>query len=518
MTLCSISRETGRQIGLLINRKGKIEYVIAGSPSEIVIPDLKRVRKGSGRLRGLRLVHTHLNNEPLSRDDLTDLVLLRLDLVAAIGSGARGEPQTMRMAYLNPDQASEEAWSLHEPEPFSRFSFPFLDFIQGLESELSKGAAGEKQAKGTRRAILVHISSLSRDRAQERLDELEQLGGTEMIETIDQALYSGVIHPKTLIGSGRMKDLIIKAMGLNIDLLLFDQELSPAQARWIGGLSDIPILDRTQLILQIFARRAFSKEGKLKVELAKLKYMLPRLGSRDDSLSRIRGGIGVRGPGETEIEVTRRRVKDNIQKIEKNLAKLSQGREQRRSKRKRSGIAQASIIGYTNAGKSTLLNALTNSEVLVEDKLFATLEPTSRRIRFPKSIEAVISDTVGFIRHMPKDLMDAFRSTLEELHDADLLLHLVDISSPHFVEEMKTVEEIIIQLGLERKPRCIVLNKIDLVTEEFTANETTRYNAIPISASKGVGLEKLQSEIVRRFAYKPAGQNNVVLTESDRPD
>ena len=411
----------------------------------------------------------------------------------------------------------KHVWTLHNPQPFAQFQFPFLEFIQGLETQLAKVAGGDVQ-KGARRAILVHISALPKEKAQEHLDELSQLGRTEKIVTVDSILLNGTEHPKTLIGTGRMKDLIIKAMALNIDLLLFDQELSPAQSRWISKLSDIPALDRTQLILQIFARRAFSKEGKLKVELARLKYMLPRLGARDDALSRIRGGIGVRGPGETVMEVSRRRVKDNIQKIERNLAKLSRGREQRRYKRKRSGIAQASIIGYTNAGKSTLLNALTNSEVLVEDKLFATLEPTSRRIRFPKSIEAVISDTVGFIRHMPKDLMDAFGSTLEELHDADLFLHLVDISSPHFKEELNTVDKIIFRLGLEKIPKRIVFNKIDLVTEEFSKNETARYNAIPVSASKGIGLDKLQSEIIKEFAHTSANLGSASANLERSPD
>jgi len=498
VTLCQISRQIGRQAGLLLDRRGRVDRVIIGTPSEIFIPDLTRARAGPGRLRGLRLVHTHLKNEPLSRDDLTDLALLRLDMVSAIGVTSGGEPKTIYSAHVSAENQAGPAWTLIDPAPFAQTSFRFLEFISDLESEVASGDRRITQS-GEGKAILAHISNLPKVEVTARMDELAELARTEQISAVDQVVYRGDAHPKSLIGSGRLKDLIIRSMSKGADMILFDNEMSPAQSRWIGKLAEIPVLDRTQLILRIFARRAFSKEGKLKVELAKLKYELPRVGAKDDSLSRIRGGIGVRGPGETTMEITGRRIKERIKKLSDSLEKLSRGRTQRRSLRKRSGIPHMAVIGYTNAGKSTLLNAMTNSKVLVEDKLFATLDPATRRVRFPENRDVVISDTVGFIRDLPDELLGAFRSTLEELKDADLLLHIVDISSPSFKREIETVEKILSSLGLDKIPRKLVFNKIDKTDPETAANEAERYNATGISALTGEGLADLAQDAGREL-------------------
>ncbi len=516
VTLCGISREINRQVGLLIDQRGKVTHVIVGTPGEIVIPDLSRTRSGGGRLKGLRLVHTHLKNEPLSRDDLTDLAMLRLDLVAAIGVGLRGKAESIHVAHINPGKDADPAWTKLDPVPFSKLELPFRDFIQGLESELARQDPRDSQSEG-RRAILVHISTLSRKEAAERLAELAELARTERIACIDRMIYRGKTHPSSLVGSDRMKDLIIYCMSSNIDTLLFDQELSPAQSRWIGGLTEMAVMDRTQLILRIFARRAFSKDGKLRVELARLRYLLPRIGSKDDAMSRIRGGIGVRGPGETSMEVSRRRIKERIQVIRERLERLSRGRKQRRSLRNQSGVPQVAIVGYTNAGKSTLLNALTNSDVLVEDKLFATLDPASRRIRFPRNLEMVISDTVGFIRDLPEGLMEAFRSTLEELNDADYLLHLVDISSGEFAAKLATVERTLVGLGLEKIPRKIVFNKIDLADPGIVANETARHDAIAVSAVNRAGLDDLIAEISDYFGGMKTKKGRVGRSKDGQP-
>jgi len=507
VTLCQISRQIGRQAGLLLDRRGRVERVIIGTPSEIFIPDLTRARAGPGRLRGLRLVHTHLKNEPLSRDDLTDLALLRLDMVSAIGVAPGGEPMTIYSAHVSAENQAGPAWTLIDPAPFSKTSFRFPEFISDLESEVASGDRRIVQS-GEGKAILAHISNLPEMEVTARMDELTELARTERIVAVDQVIYRGAAHPKSLVGSGRLKDLIIRSMSQGADMILFDNEMSPAQSRWIGKLAEIPVLDRTQLILRIFARRAFSKEGKLKVELAKLKYELPRVGAKDDSLSRIRGGIGVRGPGETTMEITGRRIKERIKKLSDSLEKLSRGRTQRRSLRKRSGVPHMAVIGYTNAGKSTLLNAMTNSKVLVEDKLFATLDPATRRVRFPENSDVVISDTVGFIRDLPDELLGAFRSTLEELNDADLLLHIVDISSPGFKREIETVEKILSGLGLDMIPRKLVFNKIDKIDPEMAANEAVRYNATGISALTGEGLACLVSEAREELTQTKAGRGD----------
>lgn len=505
VTLCQISREIGRQAGLLLDRRGRVEHVIVGTPAEIFIPELTRARAGSGRFRGLRLVHTHLKNEPLSRDDLTDLALLRLDMVSAIGVAPGGEPKTIYSAHVYAEKQAGPAWTLLDPAPFSKTDFKFPEFIAGLESKLARGDR-RVVATGEKKAIVAHISNLPKAEVTARIDELTELARTEKLVAVDRVVYRGTAHPKSLVGSGRLKDLIIRSMSQGADMILFDNELSPAQSRWIGNMAQTEVLDRTQLILRIFARRAFSKEGKLKVELARLKYSLPRVGAKDDSLSRIRGGIGVKGPGETTMEVTGRRIKEKIKKLSDRLEKLSRGRAQRRSLRKRSGIPHMAVIGYTNAGKSTLLNAMTNSEVLVEDKLFATLDPATRRVRFPKNIEVVISDTVGFIRDLPDELLGAFRSTLEELKDADLLLHLVDISSPGFKREIQTVEKILSGLGLDKIPRKIVFNKTDMADPEIVANEAGRYDATVISALTGEGLARLAQEAGDELTLIKAGR------------
>ncbi len=503
-------------MGLLIDRRGKVEYVIAGDRKEIVIPALKRVREGSGRLRGVRLVHTHLDNEPLSRDDLNDLVMLRLDMMTAVGMGLDGSAMNFYTATVNPDPGQNEPWTLHDPVPISSMNLHIVDTVTALEKEFSRRDA-RKIETGELSALLVHISTLSKEETGARISELKELARTEGVIATDVVSFRGDGGVKSLVGEERLKQLVIKAMSIGADMILFDQELSPSQSKYIGSVTDKPLMDRTQLILRIFGRRAHTADGKLRVEMARLKYLLPRIGAKDDALSRIRGGIGMRGPGETAMEVSRRRIKERVKVILGKLKKLESGRTQRRNLRKRTGVAQVAIIGYTNAGKSTLLNAITKSSAKVEDKLFATLDPTSRRVRFPRDVDLVISDTVGFIRALPEHLLDAFRSTLEELNDADLLIHLVDISSTGFRMEIETVESILGQLGLSTIPRLIVLNKVDKADPETAENESNRYGAPLISASERIGLESLVIKIIEVGSFESApyadSQDNPIRPE-----
>ncbi|HIC91105.1 MAG TPA: GTPase HflX, partial [Syntrophaceae bacterium] len=287
---------------------------------------------------------------------------------------------------------------------------------------------------------------------------------------------------KYLMGKGMISDLTTRSLQLGTNLLIFDQDLNPSQVKSITDFTELRVIDRTQLILDIFAQRAKTREGKIQVEMAQLKYMLPRLVGKGTAMSRLAGGIGGRGPGETKLEIDRRRATDRINRLKRELKSISRERRYRRLRRSKKGLPIISIIGYTNAGKSTLLNALTKSHVRVEDKLFATLDPTSRKLRFPREAEAIITDTVGFIKNLPRDLIDAFAATLEELRDADLLLHIIDISNPYFEDQMKSCERILEDLGLENIPMVRVFNKMDKVEPGFVAQQCKIFNGIPISA------------------------------------
>jgi GTP-binding protein HflX len=461
--LCTFSRETNRQVGVLLSRKGEVEFVVVGNAHKLELPDIGRTRAGQVRLRGLRLVHTHLKSEPLTRDDLTDLALLRLDLVAAIGVRDDGEPGVLHWAHLLPENGDGALWRTETlPSVFGEQP-DVAATVEALEDELAEKARAQRKVSSRERAVLVAVCLDGRREASEAsLLELKELARTAGVEVVEELLQvRRAVDPKFLIGKGKLDELNLSAMQRLASVLVFDQELSPSQARGISEATSLKVLDRTQLILDIFAQRAQSADGKLQVELAQLKYLLPRLVQSDDSLSRLAGGIGGRGPGETKLEIDRRRVRERVAMLERRIEHLSTERKVRRQKRSRRDLPIISIVGYTNAGKSTLLNALTQSAVLAEDKLFATLDPTSRRLRFPREHEVIITDTVGFIRDLPKDLVAAFRATLEELEDASLLLHVVDASDPARALQIESVEKILGSLGLLTAPRVLVWNKCD---------------------------------------------------------
>lgn len=467
-----------------------------GDDKEIQIPDLSRYRGGKGRLAGLRCIHTHLKGEPLSQDDLTDLALLRLDLMVAVETTAQGLPGKVFVGYLLPNNAQGEVWHLEEHRSIAGLSPNFLDFIRSLEDELHKGTRAFA-IEGRERAILASVIQYGKSfPIEDSLEELQELARTAGLEVIDTVIQRPKrINPKYLMGEGRLKELIIKALQSGADALCFDQNLSPAQINAIAEQTDLKVIDRTQLILDIFAKRAHSRDGKVRVELAQLKYLLPRLTGKGIAMSRLMGGIGGRGPGETKLEIDRRRIKERIHRLEKELDHLAKGGWQRRTKRRKQGLPICSIVGYTNTGKSTLLNALTESAVAVEDKLFATLDTASRRLRFPREREVIITDTVGFIRDLPPDLLGAFRSTLEELHDADLLLHVIDISNPRFEEQMASVQALLTELDLAQIPVLRVFNKKDRVEPAVAQRICQRLNGIAISALDRKTFSPLLEEI-----------------------
>jgi GTP-binding protein HflX len=507
--LTELSHEIGRQIGVLVNRKGQVEYVIVGDAKKIELPDIKRVRASEERFRGLRCLHTHLYKEPLTQDDLTDLALLRLDLMAAIEVDSQtGLPGLVKAAHLMPidnttkggleslSGISKDSWAFLEPRPPYELTEDFLVLIESLEEEFARRSAPQKKMKGYDAAILVGVTTSSLAEAQESLEELKELARSSGVAVLDCILQRRhELDPKYLIGHGKLEELIILSMRLGADMIIFDQDLSPAQVRSINEATDLKIIDRTQLILDIFAQQASTSEGKTQVELAQLKYMLPRLTGKGTEMSRLMGGIGGRGPGETKLEVDRRRVRERIKMLEQHLERVRTARQARRAKRSRKGLPVISIVGYTNAGKSTLLNTLTSSNELAEERMFATLDPRSRLLRLPQLQEVVINDTVGFIRDLPETLVAAFKATLEEMESSDLLIHLVDAASPRYLNQIASVEKILSELDLANIPRLLVFNKCDLLTSTEVENICRLHQSIAISASRRDTLDILLEKI-----------------------
>jgi GTP-binding protein HflX len=498
--LSLLSQEIRRQIGLLVDRQGRVAYVVVGDHRRIVIPATDDYRAAPGRLNGLRCVHTHLSGEPLSRDDLTDLALLRLDLMAAVTHGADGSPPTVHVAHLLPGTAERLPHRQMPPLGPAALDIDCAAMIHALEGELERVVRGRAAGAAPDRALLISVSALSRRQTEESMAELRELarsGGIEVIGSVIQ--YRETVDHRFLVGSGKLQDLAIQALQGGATILIFDQELNPSQIRSVTDQIALKVLDRTQLILDIFAQRARSREGKLQVELAQLKYLLPRLLGKGTAMSRLAGGIGGRGPGETKLEVDRRRVRKRISQLEAALEEVRGHRRQLRSQRDKKNLPVISIIGYTNAGKSTLLNSLTQSRVLAESRLFATLDPSSRRLRFPRDFEVIITDTVGFIRDLPQDLMVAFRATLEELEVADLLLHVIDISNPRVEDQIQAVEGILADLHLDRKATLNVFNKKDLAPADRVEALCRRHDAVAISAVDKTTLapliERVQSLI-----------------------
>jgi GTP-binding protein HflX len=457
---------------------------VVGNHQGIVIPDLEKYRSGGGRLKGLRCVHTHLQHEPLTQDDLMDLALLKLDLMAAVTMDKEGRPDYVHAAHLLPEGVDGQNWQILPPlRPWD----PDIDcqaLIRSLESEFARKTRPQKVKRKWERALLVSVTTASKRAAEDSMIELQELAQSSSIAVMDTVIqHRKKIDPRFLMGEGKLSQLVILALQKGADLLIFDRELNPSQVRSITDLTDVKVIDRTQLILDIFAQRARSREGKIQVELAQLKYLLPRLVGKGTAMSRLAGGIGGRGPGEQKLEIDRRRVRDRIAHLEKLLKEIQKQRGQRRARRNKRGLPVISIIGYTNAGKSTLLNTLTKSSVLAESRLFATLDPTSKRKKFPKDVEVIITDTVGFIRELPEELITAFRATLEELEDADLLLHVIDISNPRFDNQIESVERILESLHLDRIPVLSVLNKQDRVDRVTVKKLARRLDAVAISAN-----------------------------------
>ncbi len=469
---------------------------MCGTSKSIELPDWGRLRAGLGRLRGLRCIHTHLQDEGLDRDDLTDLALLRLDAMVAITMDERGLPKLAHVGSLRPVTNGGDPVELLAPTAPANLDVDFLAWIRDIEDELGR-LDRTRKIGSSEGAILVSVSAgRSASELEAHVAELVELARSAGVEVVDIVTQQrNRVDPRYVMGPGKLQELVIHALQSGVDLVIFDQSLSPTQARNLAQRLDLRVIDRTQLILDIFAQHAVSRDGKLQVELAQLRYRMPRLAQRADvSLSRLAGGIGGRGPGETKLEVDRRRVRERVARLERELKKLRDQRQSRRRQRARRGIPVLSIVGYTNAGKSTLLKALTNTEAHIANALFATLDPASRRLRFPRDREVIITDTVGFIRDLPPELVTAFRATLEELTDADLLLHVVDVATPDWERRIATVRQVLEEIGISGAPELLVFNQIDRLPTDEAKSLLENQTGVAISALKRIGLQDLLSD------------------------
>ncbi|MBO4306223.1 MAG: GTPase HflX, partial [Clostridia bacterium] len=479
-----------REIAVYISRDGRIVDVSVGSDKKVDMPNMRLVRN-EDRLCGVRCLHTHPNGDGRpSGVDLGTLRSMQLDSMASLGV-LNGKPTQLYAAFIGDknDEGNREALVYGPMRPFKLPHHALINeiFISDDRFRSVTKAVHENEKE---RAILVGMNDDSGYDTLAELAELAKTAGAEVVGTVPIKKRS--IDNATYVGSGKAEELSLMGSELEADLFIFDDELSAIQQRNLEETLGASVIDRTTLILDIFAARAQSREGKLQVELAQLKYRLPRLLGQGQILSRLGGGIGTRGPGEKKLEIDRRRIRRRVYELEEELAGVTKQRELRSEGRRGGGTPLIALVGYTNAGKSTLLNALTNAGVLAEDKLFATLDPVVRGIKLPSGTEAILSDTVGFINKLPHDLVNAFRSTLEEVSKADVILHIIDISSDYHEAQMRVVEDVLSDLGAGDTPRINVFNKCDLLGEYPHATpDTDARPLLFISAKNGRGLEEL---------------------------
>jgi len=512
--ICQLSLDIRRPLAVLLTRRGQVQEIVVGTDLTLSPTTLSKFRAGSRSLRGLRLIRTQLHDQPLSQESLTDLAYLRLDVFGVMSVTPQGNPGMFYLAHLLPPNVSGQLCNVLRSTPLQQCTLDFDRFIEDLETDMQRARGTHAIGHDRESAMLVSASSRSRVEQEERLVELTELAssaGVTVIDRMAQRIQDG--HQRYLLGSGKLKDVLIQTLHKGADMVIFDQTLTPAQSRAISEITDIKIIDRTQLILDIFARRAHSREGKVQVELAQLRYLLPRLSGKGAELSRLGGGIGSRGPGETKLETDRRRIRDRITHLERELQHFARQQDQRRARRPRHHLPVLSLVGYTNAGKSTLLNVLTKSHISAQDRVFETLDTTSRRLRFPRDREVIVTDTVGFIRDLPQELLGAFRTTLDELREADLLIHVVDASAAEIDIQISAVVKILRDLDLGTLPRTLVFNKCDRLPPAEAELLCRRYGAIGVSALQPHTLEPLLDHLERELAHAlPADEGPARLT------
>ena len=509
--LADITEYINREISVYITRSGQIIEIAVGDNATVELPSFSG-RRGAGRLSGIRCIHTHPGGNPyLSGVDISALKNNKYDAMVAIGVISPDFTKSELTFGLITGIDSNENYTAECYGPYSiedAENINFVNTVSTIERILDKQTGTASLQVMSERAILIGMEWGRNDSlwtVDDSLEELKQLADTAGATVIKKFIQKRPKpDPAFFIGRGKVQELALYAQQENIDLCIFDDELSPAQQRNIESVMGIRILDRTALILDIFAQRARTNEGKLQVELAQLQYTLPRIMGKGLMLSRLRGGIGTRGPGETKLEVDRRRIRDRIAFIKDQIEKVKAVRSLHRSKRKKNNVFEVSLVGYTNAGKSTLLNTLTNSDIYAKDQLFATLDPTTRQLTLPNKQEIIITDTVGFIQRLPHQLIAAFRSTLEVVTEADLLVHVIDVSHELYKEQAAAVHEVLKEIGAETKPVITVYNKIDKLPPDSKLADrlALEEDTVCISAAKKLNLESLQQMIESHLKSK----------------
>lgn len=517
--LAAISTEINQPVCTYINRRGQVIRVGIGTPRQTQIPPLELPRYGAERLSGIRCLATQLKAEPPNEAALTAMAIQRLDILVVLnvtgsgferrGGGATGYVKDGYIAHLTPE--GSPSWEVTPPISLDILSNQdFIDLVEDIEAEFQQEFVGQQVDTDRDRVIIVGMmtDNLAPHQFQDTIEELERLvntAGGEVLQVIRQKRSRP--HPQTVVGEGKVQEIALTAQTLGANSIVFDRDLSPAQIRNLETQIGIRVIDRTEVILDIFAQRAQSRAGKLQVELAQLEYMLPRLTGRGQAMSRLGGGIGTRGPGETKLETDRRAISRRISRLQVEVNQLQAHRSRLRQQRQHKEVPSIAIVGYTNAGKSTLLNALTNSEVYTADQLFATLDPTTRRMTIAdadtgKAQPIVLTDTVGFIHELPASLMDAFRATLEEVTEADALLHVVDLSHPAWQSQIRAVMGILSEMPVTPGPALLVLNKIDSADGDTLALAREEFpQAVFIAARDRLGLENLRSRLAQLVRY-----------------
>ncbi|MGD1942421.1 MAG: GTPase HflX [Leptolyngbyaceae cyanobacterium] len=517
--LAAISTDLGQPLCLYLNRRGQVIRVGVGSPRQTQIPPVELPRYGIERLSGIRCIATQLKQTPPSTSDLTAMAMQRLDALVLVtlsgegferrGGGATGYIRHLYLAHLIPHP--EARWTVSAELSLETVAQQDLvERTEALEAEFRRVFVAQQVDTDHDRVIVVGLitGKLSKSQFRYSLMEVERLvetAGGEVLETLSQRRDRP--HPQTVLGAGKVQEIALEAQTLGATLVVFDRDLSPAQVRNLELQMGVRVVDRTEVILDIFAQRARSGAGKLQVELAQLEYQLPRLTGRGQAMSRLGGGIGTRGPGETKLETERRAIQRRISRLQREVNQLQAHRDRLRQRRQRTDLPSIAVVGYTNAGKSTLLNALTNSEIYAADQLFATLDPTTRRLSILNSetqeqTQMVLTDTVGFIRDLPESLVDAFRATLEEVTEADALLHVVDLSHPAWQNQIRSVMTILGEMPITPGPILLAFNKLDQADSEALALAKEEFpQAVFVSAQDRIGLETLRAKLIELSSY-----------------